>query len=70
MIERQFDSMPQDQKERVVKAFEKNPSFFIAIAEEIQKEIKNGKDQMSAAQEVLFRHQEELKILFASNKEE
>ncbi len=61
IIENQLKDLPQEQKEKVLKAFENNPEFFGRIAEEIQKEISSGKDQFSAAMAVVEKNKEKIK---------
>jgi len=53
--------MPKDQQENILAIVENNPELFTTIAKEIQKKVKEGKDQQSATMEVMFKHQNELK---------
>ena len=61
MVESQMKGIPEEQKQKVLEMVSKNPEFFNKIAEEVKKEIDNGKDQMSATIEVVSRYKEELK---------
>lgn len=60
MLKSKMKDLPADQQEKIFKALEENPDFFANLANEIQTEIKSGKDQMSAMMEVVGRHQKEL----------
>lgn len=64
MMERQLSSLPPDQKEKIIQAFTNNPEFFARVAEDIEKEVRAGKDRMAAAQEVLLKNQQELTRIF------
>lgn len=63
MIESKMKDVPPEQKEQLISMIEKNPEFFQKIAEEIQNEVKSGKDQMAATMEVLQKYQSELRDL-------
>lgn len=60
MLQSKMKDVPEEQREQFFKMFEENPELFQKIAEEVQEEIKKGKDQMSATMEVIQRHQSEL----------
>jgi hypothetical protein len=40
---------------------EKNPDFFMKIAEEVQEKVKGGMNQQDAMMQVMQSHQDELK---------
>lgn len=61
MVESQMKGIPEEQKQKVLEMVSKNPEFFSKIAEEVKKEMDNGKDQMSATMEVVSKYKEELK---------
>jgi len=61
MMAKQMKGVPPEEQERIMKAVQENPELFQKIGVEIQEKIKEGKDQMSAAMEVMQAHQEELK---------
>jgi len=63
MMATQMKNVPKDQQEQILTLFEKNPELFMNLGKEIQEEMKKGKDQMSAAMEVMKRHEAELKAL-------
>jgi 2-oxo-4-hydroxy-4-carboxy--5-ureidoimidazoline (OHCU) decarboxylase len=65
MLKRQMKSMPADQQEKMMKLVEENPDLFMKIAQEVQDEMKSGKDQMSASMVVMGRHKEELQRIFS-----
>ena len=55
--------MPQEQQALAMKVANENPELLMQIAQEVQEEMKTGKDQMSAMMVVAERHKEELKGL-------
>ncbi len=63
MLKSQMKDVPQDQQDQILGMIEKNPDFFKKIAEEVQVEVKAGKDQMSATMSVMQKYQNELKGL-------
>ena len=63
MVKRQMKDVPEAEQEKIVAMIEKDPEFFANLAEEIQKKMKEGKDQTTAAMEVLQANQEKLKGL-------
>lgn len=63
MLKSKLTDVPEAQQEQILAAVEKNPEFFTQVATEIQTKMKEGKDQMTAAMEVMQKHQERLKEL-------
>lgn len=63
MLERQTKNLPKDQREQLMMMLEKDPDLFMKIAQEVQAEMKKGKDQMSAAIIVMPKYQARLKEL-------
>ena len=66
MLKHQLKNVPEAQQEMLIKGFEKNPQLFEKIAKEIQEKTKEGKEQMTAAQEVMQKYQAELATVFKS----
>jgi lipase chaperone LimK len=66
MLERQLKSLPKDQQEQVMLMMQKDPDLFQKIAEEMQAEMKKGKDQMSAAMIVMPKYQNRLRGLMGN----
>ncbi len=60
MLESQLKHMPQDQREKIVQMFSRNPDFFETLAHELQEELKRGRNQADAIQEIMLRHRDEL----------
>lgn len=60
LLERQLKDAPPEQKEMVMTLMEKNPELLQKISEEMQAEMKKGKDQMAAAMTVMPKYQKEL----------
>ena len=61
MMKSQLKGVPEDQQEKILKVVTENPELFQKIALEIQAEMKNGKEQMTATMEVMGKYQNELK---------
>jgi 2-oxo-4-hydroxy-4-carboxy--5-ureidoimidazoline (OHCU) decarboxylase len=61
MLKSQMKGVPEAEQERIMTLVEKNPELFLKIAQEVQAEMKSGKDQMTASMAVMKRHEEELK---------
>lgn len=55
--------VPEAQIDMVINMMEKNPELFKKIAEEIQEQMKTGKDQKTASMDVMAKYQEELRKL-------
>lgn len=67
MLESQLKQLPKDQREKIVQMFSKNTDFFEILARELQEEIKQGKNQSDAMQELLLRHRDELQRITKEN---
>jgi UTP-glucose-1-phosphate uridylyltransferase len=65
ILDKQLAGMPEDQKEKIIDAFSNNPELFETIAKEIKAAMEEGKDQMTATQEVVARYQDQLRGLFS-----
>ena len=63
MMKSQIKKLPQEQQALAAKVVEENPDLLMKIAAEVQEEMKNGKDQMTALMAVAERHKDELKGL-------
>lgn len=61
MLKKQLKDMPEEQQEQIFAMIEKNPDFFMKIAEEVQEKIKGGMNQQDAMMQVMQSHQDELK---------
>jgi len=61
MMKKQLAGMPKEQREKIEALVEKNPEVFVELAQEVQKEMQGGKDQMSALMAVAERNKEKLK---------
>ncbi len=61
MIKSKMKDVPEAEQEKMMKLITENPDLFQKIASETQEKMKGGKDQMSAAMEVMQAHQDELK---------
>lgn len=63
MLASQMKGVPQAEQDKVFEMIQKNPELFQKIALEVQTEMKNGKDQMSATMSVVKKYEAELKKL-------
>ena len=60
MLKKQMKNVPAEQQEKLFVAIEKDPDFFQELAKQIQDKVKSGKDQRSAAMEVMTANQAKL----------
>lgn len=60
MLKSKMKDVPEGEIEKMVEMVEKNPEFFKKIGDEVQAEMKTGKDQMAATMLVMKRHQAEV----------
>lgn len=61
MLKRQMKGVPEEEQDKIIKMVEENPKFFEEIAAKVKARVDSGKDQMTAAMEVMREHQEEIK---------
>ncbi len=61
MLKKQMKGVPEAEQQKVFEAIEKNPDFFMNIANEIQAKMKQGKSQMDASMEVMKAHEAKLR---------
>ena len=66
MLESKMKDIPKEQRDKFIEVVEKNPDFFQKIAEEVQVEMENGKDQTTATMEVIQRYQSELQNIVSN----
>lgn len=57
--------VPEAEQDRFFAILEKNPDLFKRIAEEVQVQMKSGKDQQTAVMDVVNKHKEELGKIMA-----
>ncbi len=63
MLANKMKDVPQGDQDKVFAMLEKNPDLFQKIGLEVQAEMKKGKSQMAATQEVVKRHEADLRGL-------
>lgn len=56
----QLKGVPEAEQDKILDMVERNPEFFENLAKELQEAIKSGKDQQTAAIEVMTKHKEAL----------
>lgn len=62
-LKSKLKDLPEEQREMVLKAVEKNPEFFKKIGDEIQRRVKAGSSEMAATMSVMRENQGELQKL-------
>ncbi len=60
LMEHQLKSAPPEQRELILTMLEKDPALFEKISNEMQAEMKKGKNQTAAAMIVFPKYQKEL----------
>ena len=63
MLKKQMKNVPQEQQDQIFAMIEKNPDFFMKIAQEAQEKIKGGMSQQDAMMAVMKMHEDELKAV-------
>jgi len=63
MVKSQVKNLPPEQQELVMTMVEKDPQLFQNIAAEIQAEIKQGKDQLTASMKVMQKYKPQIQKL-------
>lgn len=63
MLKKQMKDVPQEEQDKIFAMIEKNPDFFMKIAQEAQEKIKGGMSQQDAMMAVMQVHGEELKAV-------
>lgn len=63
MLASKMKGVPEAELDKLIVMIEKNPELFKKIAEEIDFEMKQGKDQMTATMGVMQKYEEELRKL-------
>lgn len=64
LLKKQMKNIPTEQQDKIIAAFEKDPVFFQNLAKQIQDKVKTGKDQHTAAVEVMMENQQKMTDLF------
>lgn len=59
ILERQLSKLPKQQRDIMMRAFERNPDFFKKIDQEIKAKKKQGLDENVASMQVMRAHQAE-----------
>jgi hypothetical protein len=61
MLKKQMKDVPAEQQEQIFAMIEKNPDFFMKVAQEAQEKIKGGMPQQDAMMAVMKSHEDELR---------
>ncbi len=59
----QLKNLPQEQQDKLLAAFEKDPQFFEGMNKQIEERMKQGKGQMEASMQVMRENQDKLRKL-------
>ncbi|TSC55053.1 MAG: hypothetical protein LiPW30_519 [Parcubacteria group bacterium LiPW_30] len=65
MLERQLKDIPKEMQDKIVKVASENPELISKIMGEVEVEVKNGKDYMSAAKDVAVKYKDQLSSLIS-----
>lgn len=65
MLERQLKDIPKEMQDKIVKVASENPELISKIMGEVEVEVKNGKDYMSAAKDVAVKYKDRLSSLIS-----
>ena len=68
VMKSQLGSLPADQRELLENLIDNHPDLLMLIAQDLQAEMKTGKDQMAAMQAVALKHQDALKKVVGNGK--
>jgi predicted DNA-binding protein len=60
MMKNQLKQVPEDQRVMMEKMIEENPDLLLELAKDVQKEMKDGKDQMAALMSVSEKNKDKL----------
>ncbi len=63
MLASKMKGVPEAEQQKIFDMIEKNPDLFQKLALEVQTATKNGKDQMTAAREVMEKYKDQLQGL-------
>jgi hypothetical protein len=66
MMRSQLSKLPADQRALFEKLIDNNPDLLMQIAQDLQAELKTGKDQMAAMMVVMKKHEAAIKKALAS----
>ena len=63
MLAAKMKDIPQAEQDKMIALVQKNPQLFQQIAIEVQQKMKEGKDQFSAAKEVMQKYETQIKAI-------
>lgn len=66
LMKSKMKDVPLAEQEKIFAILDKNPDFFKKIAEEVQNQIKSGKDQQAAVMEVVGKYKDDLQKIMGS----
>ncbi len=69
LLDAKLKNIPQSEREKVQKALEEHPEIFERILKDIEQQMKSGKNQFDAVQDVLRKNQTELQNIFNRTNE-
>lgn len=65
LLEKHLKDVPREMQDKIAKVASDNPELITKIMKEVEVEVKNGKDYMSAAKDVAVRYKDELSSLIS-----
>ena len=63
MLAAKMKDIPQAEQDKMIALVQKNPQLFQQVAIEVQQKMKEGKDQFSAAKEVMQKYETQIKAI-------
>lgn len=64
IIKSKLAGLPEKERQKITETMAKNPELLKKIAEEMEAELKSGKNQMLAIMTVAKKYEDELKKIF------
>lgn len=61
MLKKQMKGVPEDQQEAIMAMIEKNPDFFVNLAQDIKKKMDGGMSQTDAVMSVMKENEQKLR---------
>ena len=68
VMKSQLGQLPADQRALLEELIDNHPDLLMQIAQDLQEEMKKGKDQMAAMQVIAVKHQDALKKIVGNKK--
>lgn len=66
MLKKQLSALPEEQRQKILSAFDDNPDFFKGLMSEIGERLKKGESQQTAIMNVMMKYKSELQKMLQS----